>query len=32
MLAEFDLGYVIWTRQPATILPVRATARVRDRP
>lgn len=22
MLAEFDLGYVIWTRQPATILPV----------
>jgi hypothetical protein len=22
MLAEFDLGYVIWTRQPVTILPV----------
>jgi hypothetical protein len=22
MLAEFDLGYVIWTRQPATILPL----------
>lgn len=22
MLAEFDLGFMIWTRQPATILPV----------